>query len=439
MFGGSIPSQFNAWDKLNYKITLTCFLIAFTTLGFGNHLFGVVLPTDVSTFLICIIFIIQLLSNSLQFSRLLLFTWLYIFFQTFILNWLYIDFQSSFKHFIGLVLFSVVSFSFLSRNRDKLNSIIQIYYKFCFYLVCLAIIQLFFFVAFDFSFLPQNIIAGSLVFGGSNSFVPEVFGIFPRAVGLSTEPASYVAILLPAVYIALNILIGNGKLFGVYNKTIAFIILLGFIISFSIVGYFGLVLCLVSIFRKRLKTNFFRSSLIILIFIGLGVFLLASPLGGKIYSFINVSQDITGADYTGNDATSFALLSNLMVAIKGLEISHFMGTGLNTHVITYDATINAIFLDSQILLELNKENAGALFIRIPSEFGLPGLIAFIWFLIHFKVKSDNIKTPFGAINSLCLTFLIMYSSRTGHYLSVLFMFFLAMYYYTYVLSKKQLS
>lgn len=419
-----------------YKIALICFIIGFTTLGLGNFLFGKQLPTDLSTFIVYIIFFILLVSFSFRFSNLLLFSWFFIFIQTFILNGSYINLESSLKHFIGFILFSLVCFSFFSKNRHKIISVIQVYYKFCFFLAGLAIFQIVLFVIFNVSFLPQDIISGSQRINLSGTFVPEILGILPRAVGLSTEPAHYVALLLPAVYISLHVLTGTGNLFNIYNKKAAIIILVGFIISFSIVGYFGLALCLFSIFRKKIKTNFLKTSLFLLIFIALFYLLLQSPIGGKVDSFISGTKDITGKEYTSSDQTSFALLSNLMVAIEGLKISNFLGTGLNSHVITYDATLSKIFSLSQIPNELNKENAGSLFIRIPSELGLPGLAAFIWFLIRFKVKSRSIKSQNGAINSMCLVFLIMYCARTGHYLNLVFMFFLAMYYYSYILNKK---
>lgn len=431
----SILTPGSLWDNLIYHLSVTGLIIVFVTLGFGNHLFGFTLPTDIATFMVYIVFFLLLFTNSLRFSRLLLYTWFYIFFQTFIWNWTYINFSSSLKHFIGLVLFSLVSFSFFSKNIHKLNSIIKIYYRFCFFLVCLAIMQLIFFLLFKFPFFPQDFFTGSSRV--TNIFVPEVLDILPRAVGLSTEPSHYVAMLLPAVYIALCTLTGSGSLFNVYNKTIAIIILFGFIISFSIVGYFGLALCLVSIFRNRFRTNFFKSSIVIIAFIGLMYILLQSPIGAKVYSFISVSKDITGTNYTSGDQSSFALLSNLMVALQSLKISHGLGTGLNSHEITYDATISNIFSLSQIPSELNKDNAGALFIRIPSEFGIPGMIAFVYFLIYYKIKGPKIKTKNGAINSMCLVFIIMYCSRTGHYLNILFLFFLALYYYTYILNKKQ--
>lgn len=436
---GALIGNSSRIDAFTYKVCLGLFLFGFATFGFGNFIVGIELPTNVSTFTVYIIFFIQLFTNSLRFSKFLLYLWIYIFIQTFILNWNYINFQSSLKYFIGFILFSLVSFSFFSKNRNRIVSLMQSYYKFCFFIACLGIFQVVLFSLFSISFLPQNIISGSLAFQGSNSFEPDILGIIPRAVGLSTEPAHYVVLLLPAVYIALYTLAGSGNLFKIKNKKVASILLFGFIISFSLVGYFGLGICLFIIFGNNVKVSFTKAMVLLVGFVGLVYFILKTPIGDKVYSFIAVSSDIKGADYSSGDQSSFALLSNLMVAFEGLKISNYLGTGLNSHVVTYDATLSKIFAVSQIPSELNKENAGSMFIRILSEFGIPGIILFIWFLKHFKAASKNtyVTTSNITVNNMCFVFLIMYSSRNGDYLNIIFFFFFAMFYYTYNNSKAE--
>jgi hypothetical protein len=437
--GNSKNSIVTKWDGLIFKSSLVLFLIAFASTGLGNHLLGIELPSDISTIIIYLIFFLQLISNSLQFSKILLISWFYIFVHTFLLNWYYINFVSSIKHFIGLVLFSLVTFSFFSKNRFRIVSIIQVYYKFCLLIVCIAILQMLLFVIFKVSFLPQNLLSGFLVFSGGNNFQPEILDIFPRLVSLSTEPAHFVILILPATYISLLVLTGSGYQLGIFNRPIAAFILFGFIMSFSLVGYFGLLICFISIFWKKVKTNFIKTSAFLIGFIALFFFILQTTIGEKVYSFLSVSKDITGTQYAATDMSSFALLSNLMVALEGLKISNCFGTGLNTHVITYDAKISSIFSASQIPMELNKENAGSLFIRIPSEFGIPGLIAFIGFLLYYRVSAKGEASSIKSLNSMCLVFLIAYGARSGHYLNVVFFFILALYYYTSVLHKTEVK
>lgn len=423
-----------SWDDIIYKISLILFLVGFSTIGFGVYLFGLEFPTNISTLVIYLIFILQLVSNSLRFSKILLVIWGYIFIQTFVWNWNYINFSSSLNHFFGLVIFSLVCFSFFSVYIHKISDIVKVYYYFCFIIVCISIFQLFLFVIFNFSFLPQNILSGSLVFQGSDSFKAEILDILPRAVGISTEPAHYVTLLLPAVYISIHSLLGLHHLYNQKNITIAYVILFGYIISFSLIGYFGIGICLFIIYRKSVKIKSLKNIALILGFILLLYFILQTSIGDKVYSFISVSNDITGTKFTSSDQSSFALFSNLLVASESLMSSNFIGTGLNTHKISYDSLIFSFFSEGQIIAELNKDNAGSMFIRILSEFGLPGLFAFLWFLYYCYVYDKvNISTN-SAINNMCLVFLILYSTRNGNYLNILFFFFLAMFYHTYKVS-----
>ena len=432
----SVSIENSRWDNLIYKISLGLFFFGFSTIGFGVFLFGIEFPTSIFTVAVYLIFLLQLVSNSFRFSKLLFFIWGFIFVQTFVFNWSYINFQSSFKHFIGLVIFSLVCFSFFSKNTFKIYSTVKVYYNFCFFIACLSIFQFFLFAIFKLSFLPQNILSGSLVFQGNDSFKAEILDVFPRAVGLSTEPAHYVAILLPAVYISIYTLLDANHLFNRNSKTSARVILFGYIISFSLVGYFGIGVCLFIIFRKKIKISFLKISSLLLVFVLLLYFILQSSIGDKVYSFISVTKDITGSEYTSSDQSSFALLSNLLVADESLKRSNLMGTGLNSHMITYDTVISNIFSESQIVAELNREDAGSMFIRIISEFGLPGLILFIWFLYLYNVKGKSYISSNSAANNMCLVFLIMYCTRNGTYLNILFFFFLAMFYYTYKTSLK---
>lgn len=418
-----------------FRILSVCFFCAFVLFGISNHLFGMEFFTDFSTFFIYLCFLVQLFTNKIRIAGLLISVSIFIILQTFVLNIGYIDFASSLKHFIGLFLFIVVIFSFVSVYRYKLKEILHLFFNFCFWLSCFAIFQTVVFVVLGISIIPQNIIAGVPVYGTTN-FVPEVFDRIPRAVGLSTEPAHYCLLLMPALYVSILKLAGGSKELGNYSRKRSLVILIAFILSFSIVGYLGLLICLVFIFKKQIKTNTIMTFSIAVLFVSCVVVLMQTSIGGKIVSFISTSQDITGSEYTSSDQTSFALLSNLVVAGRALQISHFLGTGMNSHVITYNNTIFSLFSETQIFNQLNKENAGSLFIRIPSEFGIPGLIAYIFFLFRFYAGSKYRDSWAKTLNHIGLVCLLAYSTRNGQYLDIHFVFFAALFFYSYKLVKE---
>lgn len=416
-----------------FKFNLLCILFALATNGFGDTIFGINLGSNVTTIFIYIALLFQLITSNLRFPKILLTIFLYIILQTFVINYSTISFISSLKQFIGIVLFSISIFSFISVYRYRIVDIVRGYYTFTFILAIIAIIQLILFLLFGISIIPQNFISGSFTTGGVNEFNPEILDIFPRAISLSTEPAHYAILILPGVYLAILVLIDRGSEFGVQSKKGAWTILIGFILSFSLVGYFGLILCVISIFGGKLKGNFFIKGLLTLVFVGAFYFISQTNLSSKITSLPKMLSGINEYEYTSSDLTGFALVSNILVAKEGLLKSKYLGTGLNTHSETYTTSIYNQFSVSQVILELNKDDAGSLFIRLVSEFGIPGITCFIIFLFYYRLGNKTSNSVLKTINSLSLIILISYSARNGSYLSINFILFFAIYYYTYIL------
>jgi hypothetical protein len=421
-------------DHYLYKISLILVCFSFLTSGLGNTIFKIKLPFDISTLGIYTLFLLQLLTRTLTINKYALFIFLFIVIQTFIYNFDYISFVLSFKHFLGLFLFVVTIFSFVSNFKHRITDLISSYFSLSVFVACFSIFQLVFFLLFNISIIPQNFLTGENVIG-TNTFIVEVFDFFPRGVGFSTEPANFSVFLLPSVYIALKV-IYTGEFYKLkFNYLASIIIILAFILSFSLVGYFGLFLILLTYFFNPSKINKFKLLFFSLALFALFYLILQSPLGYKISSFIVASNDIANTEYTTNEQTTFALVSNFLVAKQSLLDSYFLGSGLNSHQISYSNHITNIFSISNIPNELNKENAGSLFIRILSEFGIPGILFIIGLLTYNKCKQDNLNAK---LNELSLIFLLTYMFRTGHYISNIFIFFLAIYIYTYKLERRYL-
>lgn len=418
-----------------YKLTKLLIMLSLATMGFGNHLLGINIFTNVSTFFIYFTLVLQILTRTLHFPRILMSIYIYIFIQTYILNLNNITLYSSIKQFFGIILFSLALFSFVSEYRYRITNIVQAYYKLVLIITGISILQLVLFVLLKISFIPQNILSGINV-TGNIYFVPEMFEMFPRAVGLYTEPAHFAIMTLPGVYIALMVLQRRTSDLQIHNKFIAWFILIGFVLSFSLVGYLGLILCLLSIFAGKLKKNILSKIVIVLFFIGVFYSITQTKLISKITSLPVMFTNIENYEYTSSDLTGFALASNIAVANKGLEKSNYLGTGLNTHMDTYEEVVYSIFSNSQVIMELNNEDAASLFIRIISEFGIPGILALLIFFYHFKLGRNIGPSSLKTINGMCLVVLISYSIRNGNYLGVNFMLFSALYYYSFKLIKE---
>jgi len=409
-------------------------LTSFSTAGLGNHIFGFELFTDFSTLIILIIPIIQILSQNLRIPIILLHIYLYVIIQTFVFNLFSISIFSSLNHFFGFIIFSLTIFSFISSYRNRLAEIMHIYFKYVFFVVCIAIFQIVVYVIFKKTFLPQNLISGFVSNDTYSSFAPEILGFLPRAVGLSSEPASYCIMILPGVFMSLMIIMGQSYEIGLYSRKMAYTILLGFILSFSLVGYFGLFLCIIAL-TKNFRSNFRIIGILMLGFASLLFFISKTSVGSKMSSIFEIQQDVAGYEYQSSDLSAFALLSNVFVAKEALQKSYYLGTGINSHKETYDETIYNHFSTSQVIVELNRQDAGSLFIRLISEFGLPGIIFFIYFLYKFKIKNKSEPSIVKSINSLSLVMLISYSVRNGGYLNIVFLLFFALYYYSFIVNR----
>jgi hypothetical protein len=262
--------------------------------------------------------------------------------------------------------------------------------------------------------------------------LPEIFGILPRAIGLSAEPGHFSILMLPGVYLIL-LKFSRVKIDFFISRASAFLILIAFLLSFSIVGYFGFLLCVFNIFREDISKNF--KNVILIIFVVLGMFfaVFTNPqLIYKLSSLVDMSKDATGYEYTTSDATGFALVSNLIVAKYNLIGTNYMGSGIDTHQYAYDKIIYSQFPESSLMNLLNVRDGGSLLIRIPSEFGVFGCLLVVYFLYKHKIKLDlAIASEQMVLNNLAFIMIIAFSFRNGDYLSPFLWFFVSIYFYSY--------
>ena len=110
-----------------------------------------------------------------------------------------------------------------------------------------------------------------------------------------------------------------------------------------------------------------------------------------VYSVIGrLSQFRTLQTDTGNDLSALAITSNFQVAVEKMKDGYWFGTGLDSHRLYYDRYIDRLY--SFLYMRLNSADAASLYIRIFSEFGIIGLVAFCWALLkkfYLGLKSKN--------------------------------------------------
>jgi O-antigen ligase len=419
---------------------LWALIIGAIALGaFGNVMFGLTLPNGISAYFVYGAFFIQIVFLKLRLPIRLMWLFGLVFFQTFVVNLSPESFTASIVQLAGLVLFSVTAFSFVSTYRTRMVELVRMYYVFSFLVSCFAAVQTTVFLVFGKGLYIQDLLGGPEVTNGR--LAPEILGFVPRATSIASEPANLAMLLLPAVYLAVLVLVGRAGPLRLRSRLMAAVVILGLVLSFSLLGYISLAVVLLAI----LLTGAGKRRAIALVsglgFIGaIGYAAAQLPLfQAKLATFLISPLEIGEYEFTGSDLSGFALISNALVAKSALSDSHLLGTGLKTHENNYDRYMSSYFSSSQVLMELNKTDAGSLYIRIASEFGIPGLLAIAWFLVKYKLKTGGETYPYRAINDMCFIYLVMYGTRSGNYLETSLWLFAALYYYSFVLERKRRS
>ncbi len=415
-----------------FKVQLLLFLAALLMTGFGNVIFGVVLPTNVSTICILLSLFVQLASGVFRIQLFLILIFIYVVIHTFLFNYNEALFVSSAVHFTGLILFSITAFSFISAYRYRILYIIKMYYRFCFVIACIAIIQSIVFMVFNKTISFQYMLNGPQ----RPEMTPELFGFFPRSPGIASEPATFSIILMPGMYLSLLVLVGRGQPLLLKSRIAAIIILTSFMLTFSLVGYMALILSIVLLAIRSSPRTRLAAIFVALSFVSGVVFLFSNTIiVAKLTGLYSMAKNHQEYRYTTNDLSGFALISNLLVAREAMLQSYYLGTGLNTHESRYNETIEVLFDRSQIIYELNKKDAGSLFIRLASEFGVPGLAFLLFFILRYKLVKVTVGSKLSIINDMCFVVIVCSCMRSGNYFNIVFLLFSAMYFYSFALSR----
>lgn len=405
----------------------------------GNKVFGMILPNNVSAYLLYAVLLVIVFLLALRLPKILI--WLYglVILQTFVINFTPNFFFPSFVQMVGVIIFSLAIFNYVALSQNRLIHIVRLYYGLSIVAASFAIMQVVVFVIWGQAIYFQDMLGGPLV---TAPFAPELLGGLPRAISVLSEPAHFAVLMLPSVYLSLLVLLGRAGPLGLRSKWHASILIVGFLLSFSLLGYLGLGMAFLLALGKKKASGIKKGSSIkpkimqfasLLLAMGIGymVFTETEFFKAKLSIFFVAPQSIDTYEFTAGDLSGFALISNLLVAKSSLVDCHFVGCGLKTHENSYNKYLPLHFSSSQVLSELNKTDAGSLFIRIASEFGVLGLMGVIWFIRRYKLHAERRGSWCYIVNEMSLIFLIVYMARTGSYLDASLWLFAAMYYYSY--------
>ncbi|MGB0165238.1 MAG: hypothetical protein ACPF8V_00155 [Luteibaculum sp.] len=152
-------------------------------------------------------------------------------------------------------------------------------------------------------------------------------------------------------------------------------------------------------------------------------------------SLLALNRDVSYTDYDPEmviNSSSFAWYSNLIIALKSVEISPILGSGIGTHPVNFERFFDLYFPREYHIIygDLNSKDANSLLNRLLSETGYLGITLFILFtLVNLMAFRANAETPkvLVKINIAIFIFLVMRLLRTGNYISQAFPLFLVLY------------
>ena len=242
-----------------------------------------------------------------------------------------------------------------------------------------------------------------------------------RLDGLMTEPSKFVIVNVPALYYFLKM-----------KKFIkSFILLAGFILAQSSVGFLAILIMLFYLFFRKSTIKYF--GLAILPFLFLIPYLQNNENFQLRYNQTLESLDVfeTKSFEDNTNLSSFILLKSAYISVNNF-LDHPLGTGIGSFAYQHDVYIKDLKVPKYAEIygtkNLNKEDANSMFLRMLSDFGIFGLIALTAFVIigSFAIlKSFNSEKK--AICTGIFIYFIIKFLRMGHYFPEEMFFFLFMF------------
>lgn len=253
----------------------------------------------------------------------------------------------------------------------------------------------------------------------------------PRLTSIYSEPSYFVYVTLPAVGYCTNLFIDKRR----YGWETA-IFLLSYALAESVLGFFGLLLIGIIIGAPRLKGWQLLASAVTTLGLIAAVYVASDNIRSRADEFATA---VTKQELSGTGNTTFAFLSNVYVTSQSFLAHPFTGVGIGGYANAYDRYIgNVLGSDSlgnatQDLvnadLELNRDDAASMFLRVTAELGLPGIAVLLAFLV---VCARVRGAPYTTIRNAMMPYLIVRMARMGHYFTVELYFFAGIYLLNYL-------
>lgn len=251
--------------------------------------------------------------------------------------------------------------------------------------------------------------------GWHRFYETEIGGGFIALYSFYGEPAHLASIFCAGIMIGTYKDKITNKRMTFANPVITTLIFLATVLTGSATVYLALVITVIIVLfsmdiDKKVKTGIFIS------FIALMV--LAFAIMDDLFQKIIVSRflGLVNEFYIVGNATSYAICSNLRVAIAKMMQGHVFGTGFDSHRYYYPQMVDQMYGVGAPYI--NGEDAASLFTRVLSEFGIIGLGIILVFLI--KRFIEGVKKG-NYILTIMTALIAIQGIRDGSYTNIMLM------------------
>lgn len=407
-----------------YNIEDILVILALITPGFSN--LNGLLPLNLSQIIMILLFVIILL-RKLKYSRIniplfLIYLMFYIIINTFLIN---NNGYESLKSTIILAIYIYTLYNYV-KNYKEFDKLIGLLYNVSFFISIIGVIQ-------ELGYLFQKELLFNFSYIGVNNSI-TTSGLFMRVTSILTEPAHLAIFLLPGISI---MVMSYLEIYDIQykNRFKNCIILLCTFFTFSMIVYLTTSIVFIYFFMSSGGKNTKRISLIILILV-IGSFILFRYNESLLIIKHKIESIFTLDKLDSNNLSSFAVVSNLKIAMSKIKDGYIFGTGFDSHAETYFKYIDSIYLGNSIVMYLNYQDASSIYIRILSEFGIFGFITYLIFIFKNLITSNMKRSKnfyLNYINKISLIAFVVYGIRMGTYINV---YYILMFVTIIITSKK---
>lgn len=252
---------------------------------------------------------------------------------------------------------------------------------------------------------------------------------FIRVSAFCAESSFLVYLLAPAMFLVLCDLFGSEFLetqihLTTLKKTI---ISIAYVCTFSAIAYLGILLMFVMIwYKKGISVKKVLIPFLAIIFIAV-MYIYIPDIRMRVDDTLFLLNNRTSD--TILNLSSYALISNMQVAVSCFKHSLGLGSGLGSYPLMYDKY--ATMRWGGDVIGLNREDANSFVLRVLSEFGIWGIVIVAIFIIKYIPKNKKYVGYSFAI----LSMLLLLGLRQGNYTHAGSVFFVLLYRKIYMESK----